>query len=380
MTLPETTFRPAGADAAAEWDALVTAAPDGHLLQSYAWGEFKARHGWEVQRFRAEAGGGFAAAQVLWRESPLGAMGYIPRGPVVVPPTNEEALRDLMFAVHREGRARKAVFLKAEPNARDPGPLPRLGFRTSVQTVQPRCTLIIDLRQSLEAIRSRQHSKTRYNIQLAARKGVRVIKGGPDDVPTFCSLMMETGERDGFAARTPSYYEDAIRLLGDRVDLLLAEHEGDVIAGLLLTRFNGEAIYLYGASSSHKRNLMATYLLQWEAISRAREQGMQRYDFWAVPPELAPEADALAESDGSADKLPPFREHESGADLWGVYRFKRGFGGKLVAYSGAYDYVYSSARYQLWQHMVPRALSVIRRNRRLDRVVSAVLGDRLSGQ
>lgn len=343
----------------AAWDALVMAAPDGHLLQSFHWGEFKARHGWSVQRVCVNLDGAFAAAQVLWRRTPLGPVGYIPRGPVSVPSGHEAALRKLMREVHRSGRARGAVFLKVEPNCSDPAPLPHLGFRPSVQTVQPQVTLMIDLTVSLETLLRRMHPKTRYNIRLAHKKGVEVVRGDRRDLPTFVRMMRETAQRQGFGVRPYAYYRDVLAFLGDNAELLLAKHEGEVLAGIIVAKFNGEAVYLYGASSGHKRNLMPAYLLQWEAIRRAQEQGLTRYDLWAVPPDLAQLARTLPDGETAAS-LPPARPHRRG-DLWGVYRFKRGFGGRLVAYCGALDYIYSPVRYALWQHFVPPMLAIVHR-------------------
>lgn len=358
---------------AEEWDRLVAGAGRGHILQTYGWGELKAGHGWSVQRFKVDAPGGYAAAQVLWRHSPLGRMGYIPRGPVVVAEDETEALRRLFDGIHRAARRQKAVFLKVEPNAATPGSLPDLGFRKSDQTVQPAVTLVVDLGGELDAIMKHQHPKTRYNIRLAERKGVRVRVGTEADIDTFAAMMVETGARDGFAARPKAYYRDALRLLGERAELLLAEHEGDVLAGLFLTRFNGEATYLFGASTDHKRNLMPAYLLQWEAMRRAKECGMARYDFWGVPEELAAEA---RDTGGSADALPPWREHETG-DLWGVYRFKRGFGGRLVTTCGAWDYVYQPSRYWLWQRAAPRGVALLRANPVLRRALTIFLRGRV---
>jgi peptidoglycan pentaglycine glycine transferase (the first glycine) len=341
-----------------EWDQYVALSRDGHLLQTHAWGELKDRYGWRVQRLVVKSGEAVGAAQVLWRRTPVGTMGYVARGPAVSLPGHEGVARELFEALHNESRARGAVFLKVEPNSAEPGLLPSLGFLPSPQTVQPRVTLMLDLTQDLDTLMKRQLDKTRYNIKLSARKGVTVRRGDKSDAEAFSSLMKETGTRNGFPVRSAAYYRDSLELLGDKAELLLAEHEGDLLSGMLLTMFNGEAIYLFGASSSHKRNLMASHLIQWEAIKRAKERGMKQYDFWAVPHALAPSAEVA--TDGSAAQLPPAQDGLS-SDLWGVYRFKRGFGGTIRTYSGAYDYVYDPRRYWLWNRLLPHAVSVLRR-------------------
>lgn len=360
MAIQQTSQQPVRTvDRADEWNAIVTSSPEGHLLQSYQWGELKTSHGWEAERLVATAPDGtIAAAQVLWRRTPLGPVGYIPRGPVVSPKGEAAAFTLLLQEVHRRARARGALFLKIERNGPEAGPLTKLGFRHSRQTVQPKATIIVDLTQSTETLLSRQHSKTRYNIRLAEKRGVTVRRGERADVAAFARLMAETGTRDGFAVRSATYYRDVLDLLGEHAELLLAEHEGDVLAGMLTARFNREAIYLYGASGAHKRQLMPNHALQWEAIRRAQDAGCTTYDFWAVPPALL----TMAEPGTEGNDLPEAPEHERG-DLWGVYRFKRGFGGRLVGFSGAYDYPYSRTRYWLWENLVPHALRLLRRSR-----------------
>lgn len=340
---------------AEEWDAALRQLPQAHLLQSFRWGELKARYGWTVERLLAEADGGMAAAQVLWRTTPLGPFAYVPRGPVLHPPGHDQAAQALLQALHHSARKRRAVFVKLEPHSTDPAPWPQFGFRATAQSVQPRATLVLPLTEGLDALRRRQHHKTRYNIGLAARRGVRIRTGDLADVPAFFRLMEETGRRDGFAIRPERYFYDMLALLGDQVELLLAEHEGDLLAGIIVGKFGQEAIYLYGASAGHKRNLMPTYLLQWEAIRRAQEQGFARYDFWGIPEEVANEPPI------SDDALPLPRAHQRG-DLWGVYRFKRGFGGQVLLYCGALDYVYRPLPYVLWQRALPLVRRVLRRS------------------
>ena len=327
------------------WDARVMATPGGHLLQSWAWGELKARFGWHAQRVAA----GPTCAQVLYRSLPggLGTIAYVPKGPAVEPADpaqGEAALRALVVAIGPLARQRRAICLKIEPNLEeDPASNPHvqallggLGFRSSPQTVQPRSTLVVDLDADPEELLGRMKQKTRYNVRLAARKGVTVRAGDEADLPAFFQMMEVTAGRDEFGIHSRAYYETVHRLFvpSGRGRLLLAEHEGELLAGLVVLSFHDTAIYMYGASSDEKRNLMPTYLLQWEAMQWARGQGCRIYDLWGVPDEdeATLEAGFAARSDG----------------LWGVYRFKRGFGGRLVRTIGAWDLVYAPLRYRLY--------------------------------
>jgi peptidoglycan pentaglycine glycine transferase (the first glycine) len=321
----------------AAWTELVAAAPNGHVLQSWAWGELKSEFGWSVMRL-AE---GSAGAQVLFRPLPLGlgSIAYVPKGPLV-DFTDAPGVRALLDVIRPVARQRRAICLKIEPNqADDPdlsGRLRTLGFHPSPQSVQPRRTILVDLDAGPEESLGRMKQKTRYNIRLAERKGVTVRAGDETDLPCFYELMQLTSTRDGFAIHSRAYYEAAHRLFvtPGQGQLLLAEYQGKLLAGLVVLALGETAIYMYGASSDEERQRMPTYLLQWEAMLWARAQGCRTYDLWGVPD--ADEATLEA------------KFTERGDGLWGVYRFKRGFGGRLVRFTGAWDLVYAPLRYRLY--------------------------------
>ncbi len=329
-------------DGQASWEQAVAAAQGGHILQSWAWGELKARFGWRVQRLAV----GEASAQVLFRPLPvgLGTIAYVSKGPVV-DFRRTESVQALLEGIGSLARQQHAILLKIEPDLEhDPevaGQLQALGFRPSPQEVQPRRTLLVDLNAEPEELLGRMKSKTRYNIRLAERRGVSIRAGDEADLPAFYQLMELTAERDGFGIHTQAYYETAHRLFvpSGHGCLLLAEYEGQLLAGLVVFAMcgnagGGTACYMYGASSDEHRNHMPTYLLQWEAMLWARDQGCSTYDLWGVPDEDEEtlEAEFMQRSDG----------------LWGVYRFKRGFGGRLVRTIGAWDLVYAPLRYRLY--------------------------------
>ncbi len=319
------------------WDERIAAAPGGHLLQSWAWGELKGRFGWRAERIGLDS----ASAQVLYRPLPggVGAIAYVPKGPLL-DWGDGQALRDLTAVLRPLARRQRAVCLKIEPDLEDnPGQAERLraaGFRPSPQPIQPRRTIMVDLDAEPEAILARMKQKTRYNIRLAGRKGVAVRPGDEEDLPAFYRLMEATARRDGFAVHSQAYYETAHRLFvpAGRGCLLLAEYEGRLLAGLVVMTLGDTACYLYGASADEGRDLMPTYLLQWEAIMWAKGRGCRAYDLWGVPDEDESTLEA-----GFAQR---------GDGLWGVYRFKRGFGGRLVRTVGAWDLVYAPLRYWLY--------------------------------
>jgi lipid II:glycine glycyltransferase (peptidoglycan interpeptide bridge formation enzyme) len=328
------------------WDELVATTPGGHVLQSWAWGELKARFGWRVQRLAVDG----ALAQVLFRSLPggLGTIAYVPKGPLA-DYGDAASLRALLDAILPLARQRRALCLKIEPDLEDdPALVERLralGFRPSPQVVQPRRTILVDLAPEPEELLRRMKQKTRYNIRLAARKGVTVRAGTEADLASFYELLEITAQRDGFGIHTRAYYEAAHQLFvpAGQGRLLLAEYGGQLLAGLVVLGMGGNgrggtACYMYGASSDRHRNLMPTYLLQWEAMLWAKEQGCRAYDLWGVPDE----DEEILEGEFT-------RRND---DLWGVYRFKRGFGGRLVRTVGAWDLVYAPLRYRLYSAAV----------------------------
>lgn len=314
----------------AVWDACVAAHPNGSLLQTSAWGKLKADFGWEWELVTDNADAPQAGAVLLFRQLPmrLGTIAYVPRGPVVN--WEDKAQVSALIAQIRTAAKRKRAWaLWLEPEAMQgsaaESTLRELGFKESTRTVQPPRTVIIDISGDEQGILAAMKSKTRYNIRLAGRKGVTIRQGGFEDIDTFYSLMLETGDRDAFGIHNKAYYQRALDLFlpQDQVAMLIAEAEGEALAALLVYAVGNNAWYITGASSNRQRNKMPTYALQWEAIRWAKAKGCTQYDLWGIP-------------DADEETLEAqFTERHDG--LWGVYRFKRGFGGEIVRYTGLWE-------------------------------------------
>lgn len=328
------------------WDAFVEEA-GGHLLQSYTWGELKSQFGWHPLRIAVEDRGQIlAAAQVLIRPLPFSGFAYVPKGPVVAD-SRPEVVKSLFDELHRNLRPHRPIFLRVEPDGEEDSPwsnlLGQLGFRPVSATVQPRSTILLNLGSSPEELLGQMKPKTRYNIRLAEKRGVGVREGGKADIAEFYRLLVETSRRDGFFIRSEDYYRQAWRLFhpSDRCRLLLATFQGKILAGLMAFAWGKRAWYLYGASSEDHRELMPNYLLQWQAILWAKEKGCTSYDLWGIPDEV-----------GRSGEPEDFMERKGG--LWGIYRFKRGCGGRVLRSAGAFDYVYSRLGYWLLMELAPR--------------------------
>ena len=316
-----------------DWNSFLENHPNTHLLQTAEWGELKSNFGWWSTKVVV----GETGAQVLMRKLPLGfTLAYIPKGPIG--PDWDK----LWPEIDKLCLSSRAVFLKVEPDAGEgeeiDDRMKSFGFRPSAHAIQPRRTISLDINGSEEDILAQMKQKTRYNIRLAGKKGVEVISSS--DVEMFSQLMGVTGERDEFGTHSLEYYQRVYELFHpiDACELLIATYEGEPLAGLMVFAYGIRAWYFYGASNNLHRNKMPTYLLQWEAILWAKEKGCMEYDLWGVPDE---DREILEEK---------FTKRSDG--LWGVYRFKRGFGGDLKRNSGAWDKVYNPILYQGYKLMV----------------------------
>lgn len=312
-----------------QWDNFLKDYPQAHILQTSAWGMFKSSFGWKTRWVQS----GAAGAQVLFYHLPLGfSVAYIPKGPV------GETWGNLWPEIDALCQKEKSVFLKVEPDIYESegGDLKDClpGFLPGCSPIQPRRTLLVNLKGSEEDWLSRMKPKTRYNIHLAARKGVKVKES--QDLGTFYRLMRVTGERNRFGVHSQDYYQRAFQLFIEKGNcvLLQAEFQGEPLAAVMIFQRGTRAWYFYGESSDKNRNLMPTYLLQWEAIRWAAQKGCLEYDLWGVPDF---EEEALEKAFSSRND-----------NLWGVYRFKRGFGGQLVRSVGAWDKIYHSLFYRLY--------------------------------
>ncbi len=323
------------APGAQEWDTFVAARPGAHILQTSAWGELKSRFGWSADRIAVVREGHIAAgALVLFRRLPLrlGTLAYVPKGPIL-DPGDAELATPLIAGLDRLARSRRAILLKIEPDAFQ---LNLVGFQPSLHTIQPPRTIVIDISHREDDILAAMHHKTRYNIRLASKKGVTVREATRSELPAFNALMQTTGSRDRFAIHSPAYYAAAFDLFvpTGQAKLFVAEVECQIVAGLFAFAQGERAWYFYGASGDAHRERMPNHALQWHAIRWAKSIGCRAYDLWGIPDEdeAALEAQVLNRRGG----------------LWGVYRFKRGFGGKVVRFAGAFDRVYNPMLYRAY--------------------------------
>jgi lipid II:glycine glycyltransferase (peptidoglycan interpeptide bridge formation enzyme) len=325
------------------------------MLQSGFWGQFKQAHGWEAHPFsvtlagemdpaaptgpgpgRAAPGRTFGMLVLSRRFFRMFSLAYVPFGPVLDPVEGRGELLSALARALRSHLPRATLFLRFDLPWRRTGEDPNASGRPraikAAGDMQPPDTVIVDITPPLEQVLASMKSKTRYNVRLSDKKGVKVSEGGSDDLDHWYALYEETSSRDRIAIHSRAYYKGLFQVsqsypgVKPTVKLLLARHEEELLAGNIVVFWKSRAAYLYGASSGEKRNLMPTYALQWEAIRMAREAGCTSYDLYGVPP------------------LP-----DPGHPMFGLYQFKTGFSDYLIERWGTWDLPFRPLLYSLYR-------------------------------
>jgi lipid II:glycine glycyltransferase (peptidoglycan interpeptide bridge formation enzyme) len=359
------------------WNSLIALLPNPHFLQSYEWGQVKAAYGWtpfyavwgeaewkvtnDLESLFTFHSSPIASALILKRTLSLGPMRlsvlYIPKGPNFDwsnAPLRERVLNDLQSFAKQQ----RAIFIKLDPDvvlgtgvpgaddAHDESvgndwvaSLAARGWVFSNEQIQFRNTVLIDVTLSADDILACMKQKTRYNVRLATKKGVGVRVGTQDDLLVLYRMYAETSIRDGFVIRDETYYLRVWNLFMEHglAEPLIAESDGEPIAAIFVFYFGQRAYYVYGMSREAQREKMPNYLLQWEAMQRAKTRGCEVYDLWGAPDE--------------------FDETDS---MWGVFRFKEGLGGYVVRTLGAWDFAPNKFLYRLYTDIMPRVLDLMR--------------------
>ena len=319
-----------------QWNQFVLEHPRGYFLQLSQWAQQKSAYDWTYDSVAIFEGDDIiAGAQLLFRPLPmrLGTMAYLAYGGYV----SAESQWDILWeAIHACAKKNGAAFLKWEPGFHFQHNPSQWGFSESPQRIQPPNTVMLDITADDDTIQARMNTSTRRNIRKAYKNDIHYYEASPADLHKFTAMMDITGERNDFGVHESAYYKLMYELfVPEHATLILAEHEGTTLAANLVISVGDTAIYLEGASSNEKRKLMAAYGVQWEAIQWAQKRGCSYYDMWGIPDE---DEATLEES---------FQERNDG--LWGVYRFKRGWGGDVVRSAGAWDYIYNNLIYSAYK-------------------------------
>lgn len=320
------------------WDAFVEGDPSGHFFQSWTWGEMQRGLSARPRRIAALVNGEIrGVVQMLIFEGATRRFAVVPRGPVA-DPDDEAVVRALTGATLEAGRVEGTFLVRIEPqwewNAAHVELMQACGFVSAKQWIMPRRTLLVDLRPSLDEVWAGFKSNTRNRVRLAEKLGVEVRVGGDDDIVVFENLFEEMTLRHGLRRAARETFGLAARAFAgtDMMRLYLARgrDEGVDVSGIIAFIFGRTATYLWGASSDAEsaRKLNPNQLLHWTAMQWAKSRGCETYDTFGIP-------------DHDVDVLEAEYGKQTGG-MWSLYRFKRGFGGRVVRHLGTFDHVYRS--------------------------------------
>jgi len=301
------------------------------FLQSCMWAEFKSRFGWISRAFlvnfenygnvplltlsrRFTAALGFSFTYIPWGPNLPVEFSAQDRGKILA--EIAEKLKPLLGSA--------CIFIRFDPpwfiEKNEDALFLSSSLKRAAATVQAPDTVILNLSLSCDELLSQMKPKWRSNIRLSAKKDVQVRNGGVQELELFYNLLKETAARDGIAVHSFDYYKTLFEICTEQgkniqIRLYIASHENDTIAAIMVLFYGKNAVYLYGASSNIKRNLMPAYALQWKAMQDGKEAGCLYYDLFGIPPDDDP-------------------NHP----MAGLYRFKTGFGGQIIHRPGCWDY------------------------------------------
>jgi len=335
-----------------EFDSLVS-----HPIQSWIWGDFKENMGAVPERIGFfEDGKLKSGIQIIFSK--------IPKTNYTVGIASKTLMPEFKHieALKEAAKKHRAVFIKVEPDVFSPvqkdksledassetasleAALSEVGFleepiedkkkfllKNGAKNGKPffeKYNFILDIDRTEEELLSSFHSKTRYNIRLAEKKGVSIIdKSTEEGMEDYIRLMEETTKRQGFFNHNGEYFRQMFKIFPkDSLRIFEAVYKEEVLTAWILFKFNGKLYYPYGASGNNHRELMPNNLIMWKAIQYGKELNCSVFDLWGC---LGPNPDTT--------------------DSWyGFHKFKAGYNPELVEYIGTFDFVYKPFMYKLF--------------------------------
>lgn len=291
-----------------------------HVIQSWQWGEFRKSLGIPVLRYGIYQSGKLSKAfQITLHKIPFTNqyVGYLPKGP--------KPDKELAEALKKIGKEQKCAFIKLEPEVEEvTGNRLQVtdGFIKSPKPLFTRYNFILDLTKSEEELLKNMHPKTRYNIRIAQKHGVKVEERSDNEAfEIYLKLYFETTKRQSYHGHNEYYHRQVWQTLKDALmaRLMIATFKDQPLTAWMLLNFKDTLYYPYGGSSKAYPEVMANNLVAWQAIKLGKKLGLKKFDMWGA---LGPAADS---------KNP----------WYGFHKFKRGYGGQLIEYIGTYDLVFN---------------------------------------
>lgn len=314
-----------------DWESLVRQNPSGGFHQSFEWAAFKEAEGWQIHRvgvFNNETLVGGAMAHQFYFDNRTDFI-YIPEGPILSYDDEShlfeewKAMLPRLIELGAQNTQSQTSHIRIEPRLTACPDWFLEGFKKAPLNLFPRHTLEINLEMSENEILAQMKQKGRYNIRLAAKKGVEIRKVDEvqeEDLDRFYSLYETTYKRNEFEGKPKAFFKNFLDQCRKITDLYVAEFEGETIAMAFVIYFGNRSTYLYGASSNEHRNLYGPYALQWRIMKDAKAAGYSKYDLWGISPDAS--------------------------HAWaGITQFKKRFGGEQIDLIGAHDFVVHKKAY-----------------------------------
>lgn len=306
-------LRPITAKQKTAYNKLVT-----HVIQSWEWGEFRKSLGIPLLRYGIYHSGKLSKAfQLTLHKIPFvnQHVGYLPKGP--------QPDKELAEALKKIGKENNCAFIKLEPDIESlQFTVHSSQFIRSPKPLFTKYNFILDLTKSEEELLKNMHPKTRYNIRVAQKHGVKIEQNTDDKAfATYLKLYFETTKRQGYHGHNSNYHRKVWETFkkADMAHLLIAYYQNEPLTAWMVLNFKDTLYYPYGGSSKTHPEVMANNLVAWEAIKLGKKMGLKTFDMWGA---LGP---------GANPKDPWF----------GFHKFKQGYGGGLVEYIGTYDLVFN---------------------------------------
>lgn len=294
--------------------------PNINFMQTPNWAEIKENWKKEFIIVRNKENKITGTMSILLRKVPIinRYIMYAPRG-FICETNDKETLEKLTNKAKEIAKKYKAFIFILDPDVTnedqkfknimtDLGYKMKKNIKRSNDVIQPKYLYKLNIKnKNEEEVMKLFSQKTRYNIKLAIKKGVKIREGDIKDINTFFKIMKETGKRDNFYVRKKTYYEKVYKEMSkEHAKILIAEYKNTEIAAAMPIMYGNKVWYLYGGSTNKYRNLMPNYLLQWEMIKLAINLKCETYDFGGISGYM-----------------------NTNSKSYGVYRFKKGFNGEI---------------------------------------------------
>ncbi|MGI6358182.1 MAG: lipid II:glycine glycyltransferase FemX [Bacillota bacterium] len=341
-------LRKIGPEDRAHFDYLIAIAPEPDFAQTAAWADLKSVTWRPVHYLYQQVQGQPLIAITVWlRRPPLSpyCLAYAPRGPILLTNDARHALNQFWQELKQELAKLKAFALKIDPAWTDPqlgeqmqavGFLP-LRSDNAFGGTQPKKTVRQDISADPDELLASIPKKIRYNIRYPEKQGVEYRQGNISDIPDLISVLRDTSRRKNFLGREADYYRRLLKCMGDNASLILGYQDGQVVAAGVTVVCGKNAWAVYGGMMREHSQLRPYYGLNWQRMLWAKSKGASVFDFFGIPVDLSPES-----------------------PLYGLYSFKKSFGGDVVEFIGEYELPIRALPYWFWRTLSPTVLSLLK--------------------